>query len=158
MAVDLKISGLFSRKSLVLQDEYLIEVSHHSMSDRVRRIGYDRIEAVMVSLGVAWGSILLAGIFVGIGLLLAMAAMQGGVDRDAWAFFAVMFLAIGVPLMVRAVLLRSLRLRITRGERDYDYKALTTPRGMDKFIVKLETRIEACQQRAWKAIEGEGGG
>lgn len=143
MPEDLTSAGLFRREAYLIDDDCLMVLEAGFASDRVRRIGFDRIESVVV-----WSQ--MAGGWQFLGIVTAAFGFVMGLSE----FFVGWFIAgIGAVIFARFALCRKYTIRITRAGMRKDIFCTLRPARVDRFVERLCAAIDAAQRQAAAKIE-----
>jgi len=140
MAIDLKGGDITARQSFLIRDDCLVCLTQRSGHDRVRRIFFDRVAAVIVWRRPPWGALLFALFLPGLpgGFMLAtgetVLMALGGALLGVWAI-----VTLGLFWAGRT------RFRIIRDDEGFEFAATATPRAIQRFHTKLVDRIEKHQ-------------
>jgi hypothetical protein len=149
MSVDLKCRSLLSRRSVLLQPQRVVILEHSLFSDRVRRIGLDRIEQVAWSRTWPWPSLLVTGLLVVLPaavLILAGANQSPGMTRNYTLGVGLVILVLGGANLVWQVVCCQSRIFITRAGETQELRTITSARRVDRFLADLFAAIRAVQQ------------
>lgn len=144
MAADLKLTGYMHRASLVLLDDQLVFLKHEFTRDRIRRIGLDRVEAVLTWKKNFWVRVLLILVVVGApsALFLTFAVL----GETTFYIPAAVFVGLLLLIELNYLLWRSTTIRVSSAGEDFDFTGIVSPRRVDRLLARLETNIERTQQ------------
>jgi len=148
----LKCRDLFSRRTALLEADQLIVLDHGPISDRVRRIRFDRVGQVALAKRMPWPSLLALWLLV---LLPAALLLVIANTRPLGSQPATLLLTVGVVLAVVAVaasvwylICRQSRIYLQRAGQWYELRAIAPPGRVQSFVDGLVARIEGVQQCA----------
>lgn len=148
-SLKLKCRDLFSRRTALLEMDQLVLLDHLPWSDRVRRVGFDRVAQVTMRRQVPWTS--LAALWLGVagpaGILLLIALNQPGVALPGSLGMIAAALGSGAVIVsVWQLICRQTRIHIKRGDQWYELRTITTPRRVNYFMRRFCQRIERAQR------------
>ncbi len=138
MPADLTSAGLFHREAFLIDDDCLVVLEAGFSSDRVRRIGYDRVESVVVWSQMAGGRQFFGIVMAAFGFVMGLSELVVG-----W-FVAV----VGAAIFARFALCRKYTIRITRAGRRKDICCTRHPAPLHRFVERLCAAIDAAQNHA----------
>jgi hypothetical protein len=150
MPVDLKCRGLFSRETVLLEADQLVILEHNLFSDRIRRLGFDRVQQVAASRRVPWASVLMLALVVLLpaSILLLIAANTGaGIGRFYTMIFGAALFVVGGGTLVWQLICRESRIFVTRAGQTRQLRTITPPARVQRFLDRLIEAIEQAQQR-----------
>jgi len=151
MASELKCCDLFSRKTALLQADQLVILEHGLLSDRVRRIGFDRVESVAMSRGVPWAGLLLIGLGIiggGVPLLLIGLSQSTANSQLPMLLIGSVLLILGGPVFVWHAVCGQSRIYFVRSGETRELRAISPPRKIRRFLDEVLAAIESVQHRA----------
>lgn len=142
MSADLKIVDVLTRQSLLVEPTCLVVLEHQTLSDRMRRVLFDRVESVTVWRGVLWGRVIL------ILLLMLPAALLLLIDDPVARGIALTVLLCTGLALLYYLWCGKTRIRIVRDGEERAFTAIAPPGRVRRFRDKLEAAIRADQARA----------
>ena len=143
MPADLNVVSLFSRSSLLIDNDSLIKLEHQHTSDRIRKILLDRVERVLVWSVVPWGRIFLVLLFLGVpGILLFTLGEQ---SSNVAGTILVGILAL---ILFRYLHSRKTIIQVHRGGIIHEFRVITSPARIGRFLTRLKANTEATQEAA----------
>jgi len=154
MRVDLKCRGLFSRKSALLEDDQLVILEHLLLSDRVRRVGFDRVEAVALSKRVPWVSLLILGLLVmGPGVVLLLVGSSPMPNDSRIVFFSIggALLIAGSLVVLWHAVCRQSRIAVVRAGETRELRTITSPARVRRFVEQLRESVAQAQQPGYSS-------
>jgi hypothetical protein len=149
MQVDLKCRGLISRSSVVIDPDEVIILEHSLFSDRVRRLGLDRIEQVAWMRVVPWVTLLVVGLLIVLpaALLLIISANLNTTGSQYYGLsVGATLLVFGIAAMLWHSICRTSRIFITRAGQTRELRTVTRPGKVDRFLARLFQAIHQAQQ------------
>lgn len=142
MPTDLTTSGLLHRTSVLVRDNELVLLEHQFTKDRLRRIAYDRVEAVLCWRTMPWVRMMLFLIGLGTpGILLVI--YEPSVMLIGW-----LLISMAVLIVLRYLYLGKSLIRITRAGNDYHLEGIVSPRKLKRCLARLESAIHRFQAEA----------
>lgn len=140
--------GLLFSNSLHLDETCLLWVEHEYTADRLYRIHYDRVGAVVTYNTVPGGRLVIAGAVAVVGSLLLLAA-----NHPAPVYIGVALIVIGLVLVVWNTVCGRTHILVERDGNWSTYQAIATPKRMQAFLDEFYARIRAAQPQESPASE-----
>ncbi len=140
MPADLTTAQMFRRSSVVLQNNHLVLLEHHSMQDRMRRVNFDGVESILRWRTRPWVRIVLVLLTIGgggLGLLMA--------NEDVLASIGAILIGVAAFILTFYFYRGKTTIIISRRGKEYVIKGIVSPKKVDQLMAQMEASIRQVQ-------------